>query len=221
MDDGGRDAGRSPPRTNLPHQPRRRRECLGELVQIDGSEHRWFEDRGEICYSAGVRRRRNQRIDATAVRRVRVRVRLLPSKDYLDTHGKPVAFYNDKQGRPRWRENAARPWLNPDEPHSVRCSARGPCQTSFTAYSKASGLAPSPSLLPSTARSRLSSLPATRHPTAVRVPVDSLPISPQRLPRSGLKRGPASRRGSADVTFENTTAGRYESDGFRDDPTRR
>ena len=29
-----------------PHQPRRRRECLGELVQIDGSEHAWFEDRG-------------------------------------------------------------------------------------------------------------------------------------------------------------------------------
>ena len=32
-----------------PHQPRRRRECLGELVQIDGCEHRWFEDRGEMC----------------------------------------------------------------------------------------------------------------------------------------------------------------------------
>jgi transposase len=32
-----------------PHQPRRRRECLGELEQIDGSEHRWFEDRGEMC----------------------------------------------------------------------------------------------------------------------------------------------------------------------------
>ena len=29
-----------------PHQPRRRRECLGELVQIDGSEHAWFENRG-------------------------------------------------------------------------------------------------------------------------------------------------------------------------------
>ena len=29
-----------------PHQPRRRRDCLGELVQIDGSEHAWFEDRG-------------------------------------------------------------------------------------------------------------------------------------------------------------------------------
>ncbi len=27
------------------HQPRLRRECLGELIQIDGPGHRWFEDR--------------------------------------------------------------------------------------------------------------------------------------------------------------------------------
>ncbi len=27
------------------HQPRHRRECVGELVQIDGCEHWWFEDR--------------------------------------------------------------------------------------------------------------------------------------------------------------------------------
>ncbi len=31
------------------HQPRLRRERVGELVQIDGSEHRWFEQRGEPC----------------------------------------------------------------------------------------------------------------------------------------------------------------------------
>lgn len=31
------------------HQPRLRRERCGELVQIDGSEHRWFEHRGEPC----------------------------------------------------------------------------------------------------------------------------------------------------------------------------
>jgi transposase len=31
------------------HQPRLRREALGELVQIDGSEHRWFEDRADPC----------------------------------------------------------------------------------------------------------------------------------------------------------------------------
>jgi Winged helix-turn helix len=28
------------------HQPRARRDCLGELVQIDGGEHWWFEGRG-------------------------------------------------------------------------------------------------------------------------------------------------------------------------------
>ena len=31
------------------HQPRQRRECIGELVQVDGSEHWWFEDRGPQC----------------------------------------------------------------------------------------------------------------------------------------------------------------------------
>lgn len=31
------------------HQPRLRREGYGELIQIDGSDHRWFEQRGEPC----------------------------------------------------------------------------------------------------------------------------------------------------------------------------
>jgi transposase len=31
------------------HPPRLRRACCGELVQIDGSEHRWLEDRGAPC----------------------------------------------------------------------------------------------------------------------------------------------------------------------------
>ena len=31
------------------HQPRHRRECIGELVQVDGCEHWWFEDRGPQC----------------------------------------------------------------------------------------------------------------------------------------------------------------------------
>ena len=36
-------------RLPFPHQPRRRRDCVGELVQIDGSEHAWFEARGKTC----------------------------------------------------------------------------------------------------------------------------------------------------------------------------
>ncbi|SEI28661.1 Transposase [Paraburkholderia hospita] len=31
------------------YQPRNRRACLGELIQIDGSDHRWFEDRAPAC----------------------------------------------------------------------------------------------------------------------------------------------------------------------------
>jgi hypothetical protein len=31
------------------HQPRPRRACVGELIQIDGCEHAWFEDRAPTC----------------------------------------------------------------------------------------------------------------------------------------------------------------------------
>jgi len=36
-------------RATRSYQPRRRRACLGELVQIDGCDHDWFEDRGPRC----------------------------------------------------------------------------------------------------------------------------------------------------------------------------
>ena len=31
------------------HQPRHRRSCSGELIQIDGCDHEWFEERAERC----------------------------------------------------------------------------------------------------------------------------------------------------------------------------
>lgn len=31
------------------YQPRHRQPCLGELIQIDGSDHHWLEDRGPAC----------------------------------------------------------------------------------------------------------------------------------------------------------------------------
>lgn len=30
-------------------QPRHRRACFGELIQIDGCDHEWFEDRAPRC----------------------------------------------------------------------------------------------------------------------------------------------------------------------------
>ena len=80
-----------------PHQPRRRRECLGELVQIDGSEHAWFEARGETCTLLAF-------VDDATSRLMQLRFVASESafdyfratRDYLDAHGKPVAFYSDK-----------------------------------------------------------------------------------------------------------------------------
>jgi hypothetical protein len=77
-----------------PHQPRRRRECLGELVQIDGSEHGWFEGRGETCTLLAF-------VDDATSRLMQLRFVTSESafdyfrmtKDYLVAHGKPVALY--------------------------------------------------------------------------------------------------------------------------------
>src|SRR5271168_1214435 len=82
-----------------PHQPRRRRECLGELVQIDGSEHAWFEDRGERCTLLAF-------VDDATSRLMQLRFVASESafdyfratRAYLEAHGKPVAFYSDKHG---------------------------------------------------------------------------------------------------------------------------
>lgn len=79
------------------HQPRNRRECLGELVQIDGSKHWWFEDRGPQCTLLVY-------IDDATSRLMHLR--FVPTESafdyfqstraYIEAHGKPVAFYSDK-----------------------------------------------------------------------------------------------------------------------------
>ncbi len=82
-----------------PHQPRRRRDCLGELVQIDGSEHAWFEDRGPPCTLLAF-------VDDATSRLMQLRFVASESafdyfrttRAYLEEHGKPVAFYSDKHG---------------------------------------------------------------------------------------------------------------------------
>jgi transposase len=79
------------------HQPRLRRESLGELVQIDGSEHRWFEDRGAPCTLLVF-------IDDATGRLMQLRFVESEStaayfealRGYLEAHGRPVAFYSDK-----------------------------------------------------------------------------------------------------------------------------
>jgi transposase len=50
------------------HQPRLRRDQFGELVQIDGSEHRWFEDRGPPLHPHRLHRRCDQPPGRASVR---------------------------------------------------------------------------------------------------------------------------------------------------------
>lgn len=79
------------------YQPRYRRDCFGELIQIDGSEHAWSEDRGPKCCLLVY-------VDDATSRLVELR--FCPSEStldymhstrrYIERYGKPVAFYSDK-----------------------------------------------------------------------------------------------------------------------------
>ena len=78
-------------------QPRQRRECYGELVQVDGSDHPWFEDRSPRCTLLVY-------IDDATGSLMQLWFcdgestfnYFEATRRYLERHGKPVAFYSDK-----------------------------------------------------------------------------------------------------------------------------
>ncbi|MCG9661289.1 ISNCY family transposase [Vibrio mediterranei] len=79
------------------YQSRYRRDCLGELVQIDGAHHDWFEGRSPKCCLLVY-------IDDATGRLMNLRFSdtesafdyMVATREYLAQHGKPVAFYSDK-----------------------------------------------------------------------------------------------------------------------------
>jgi len=79
------------------HQPRHRRSCVGELIQIDGCDHAWFEDRSPKCTLLVY-------VDDATSRLMELRFVASEStfdyfaatRTYLERHGKPVAFYSDQ-----------------------------------------------------------------------------------------------------------------------------
>lgn len=70
-------------------QPR----CLGELIQIDGCDHRWFEERGPACTLLVY-------VDDATSRLMQLHfVKSESTFTYFEAtrgHGKPLAFYSDK-----------------------------------------------------------------------------------------------------------------------------
>jgi hypothetical protein len=81
------------------HQLRERRACFGELIQIDGSPHDWFEGRAEACVLLVF-------IDDATGKLLQLRFvdsesffsYCQAAEGYFKHYGKPVAFYSDKHG---------------------------------------------------------------------------------------------------------------------------
>lgn len=94
------EAGLWVPRRQRPpkvYQPRARRACLGELIQIDGCEHRWFEERAPQCTLLVY-------VDDATSRLMQLHFTASEStfsyfeatRAYIERYGKPGAFYSDK-----------------------------------------------------------------------------------------------------------------------------
>ena len=84
-------------RLKRPYQPRYKRDCFGELVQIDGSHHDWFEGRAAKCCLLVF-------IDDATGKLQHLRFcesesafdYMISTRLYVEQHGKPLAFYSDK-----------------------------------------------------------------------------------------------------------------------------
>lgn len=79
------------------HPYRERRACLGELVQLDGSPHDWFEGRAPSCtLLAFIDDATNRIMDGCFVDYEGTWTLFGAVRNYLNLHGKPCAFYVDK-----------------------------------------------------------------------------------------------------------------------------
>jgi hypothetical protein len=76
---------------------RQRRDCVGMLVQLDGSDHDWFEERGPRCVLIVYIDDATSRVLYAEFVNVEDTLTLLrTTRSYLRRHGRPIAFYVDK-----------------------------------------------------------------------------------------------------------------------------
>ncbi len=84
-------------RRQKPHPPRARRPRLGELVQIDGSLHDWFEGRGPSCsLIAFIDDATSRVMHAHFAPTETSHAYLEALQAYVSTYGCPLAFYSDR-----------------------------------------------------------------------------------------------------------------------------
>ena len=76
---------------------RARRDCVGMLIQLDGSDHDWFEGRGPRCVLIVYIDDATSRVLYAEFVDVEDTLTLLrTTRSYLRRHGRPIAFYVDK-----------------------------------------------------------------------------------------------------------------------------
>jgi len=81
------------------HQLRERRACFGELIQIDGSPHDWFEGRAPACVLlVFIDDATGQLVQLLFVECESFFSYCQATEAYFKFYGKPVAFYSDKHG---------------------------------------------------------------------------------------------------------------------------
>jgi len=87
-----------PRHRKAPHRAwRPRRACVGELIQLDGSDHAWFEARGPRCVLLSYVDDATSRTLYGEFVTVEDTVTLLrTTQTYLQREGRPIAFYVDK-----------------------------------------------------------------------------------------------------------------------------
>lgn len=91
------------------HQSRERRACFGELVQIDGSHHDWFEGRREKCCLIVFIDDATNLVYCRFEESETTLGYMRATKDYVETYGKPVCFYSDKHTIFKSPDNALKP----------------------------------------------------------------------------------------------------------------
>ena len=81
------------------HPLRERRACFGELIQIDGSPHDWFEGRAEACVLlVFIDDATGKLVQLLFVESESFFSYCQAAEAYFKLSGKPVAFYSDKHG---------------------------------------------------------------------------------------------------------------------------
>lgn len=79
------------------HFWRERKDCLGEMVQLDGSPHHWFENRAEPCTLIAFIDDATSRILWLEFAKSESTESLMnATKNYLLRHGAPASYYTDR-----------------------------------------------------------------------------------------------------------------------------